>query len=378
MNNKIKEIDIYESQDDYDRFSVSKIKTYKECSQMYNLKYVQKLPYYKESTSTFVGTLVHAALEYLYSIDDDSVQTAKDAFFKVLPEEFAKKGISGADSILGDLLDYHEDINKLYLRASAVYSGIDAIRTGKGTVPKVPEMTSTWKAECKRLDLDNRKARIDYVIQTSKDGMEEVSITDVFSKALTLVTNYVTPSEFEEILYLELPLSEWNRDSNTLVNPVPFPGCTDPNVYLNGFIDNIAKVRVNGKLVTAVIDYKTSKEEFNESIVAHNQQLLIYAAGVEELLGITVDYIGILGLIKGDLVLVPVDKEIQQEVVEGFNSIIKKARANDFHKHYPDTKYSTCLNSFGSTCPFLKECWPKSYEYFHETGLEDDFFSAYS
>lgn len=377
MNNKIKEIDTYSSQDDYQRFSVSKIKTYKECSQMYNLKYVQRLPYYKESTSTFVGTLVHAALEYLYGVEDDNVQTAKDAFFTVLPEEFAKKGIDGADSILGDLLDYHQDISNLYLRASAAYNGIDAIRTGKGSVPKVPEMTSTWKAECRRLDLDGRKSRIDYVIQTSKDGMEEVSITDVFSKALTLVTNYVTPSEFEEILHLELPMSEWDKNTGKLINPVPFPGCKEPDVFLNGYIDNIAKVRVNGKLVTAVIDYKTSKEEFNESIVAHNQQLLIYAAGVEELLGITVDYIGILGLIKGDLTLVPVDKEIQAEVIEGFNGIITKVFANDFHKHYPDTKYSTCLNSFGSTCPFLKECWPKSYDYFHNTGLEDDFFSGY-
>jgi hypothetical protein len=377
MNNKIKEIDIYSSQDEYQRFSVSKIKTYKECSQMYNLKYVQKLSCYKESTSTFVGTLVHAALEYLYGVEDDSVVSAKDAFFKILADEFAKKGISSTESILGDLLEYYEDINNLYLRASAAYNGKDAIRTGNGSVPKVPEMTSTWKAECKKLDLDNRKARIDYIIQTSKNGMEEVSITDVFSKALTLVSNYVTPPEFMEILHLELPLSEWNKDTNTLINPVPFPECEFPNVYLNGYIDNIAKVIVNGKLITAVIDYKTSKEEFNESIVAHNQQLLIYAAGVEELLGIEVDYIGILSLIKGNLVLVPVDKEIQSKVIQGFNGIIKKIFDNDFHKHYPDTKYSACLNSFGSTCPFLKECWPKSYEYFHETGLEDDFFASY-
>ena len=378
MNNKITETDVYKSQDDYARYSVSKIKTYKECSQMYKLKYIDKLDSYKESTSTFVGTLLHAALEYLYGVEDDEVYNAQQAFFKILQPEFAKKGIADTGSILGDLLDYHQDISNLYLRASAAYQGADAIRTGKGGIPKVPEMTSTWKSECRRLDLDGRKSRIDYAMQTSKTGMEEVSITDVFSKALTLSTSYVTPEALEDILHLELPLSKWDKANNVLVNAVPFPNCDYPDVYLNGFIDNVAKVRVNGKVGTAVIDYKSSKETFNESIVEHNQQLLIYAAGVEKLLGITVDYIGILSFVKGDLILVPVNREIQEEVIKGFNKIITNTIEGNFTKHYPDTKYSQCLSCFGSTCPFLEHCWPKSYDYFNNDGLGDDFYNQYA
>jgi len=378
MNNRITETDVYKSQDDYRRYSVSKIKTYKECSQMYKLKYVDRLDSYKESTSTFVGTLLHAALEYLYGVDDDNVYNAQQAFFKILEPEFAKKNITSTESILGDLLDYHQDISDLYLRASAAYIGADAIRTGKGGVPKVPEMTSTWKAECRRLDLDGRKGRIDYAIQASKNGMEEVSITDVFSRALTLANNYVTPDAFEDILHLELPLSEWDRTKGVLTNAVPFPGCEHPDIFLNGYVDNIAKVRVKGKLGTAVIDYKSSKETFNESIVEHNQQLLIYAAGVEKLLDMQVDYIGILSFVKGDLILVPVDKELQHEVIVGYNKLIDKTLANDYHKHYPDTKYAKCLNMFGSTCPFLEHCWPKANDYHNNDGLDDDFFNQYA
>lgn len=378
MNNKITETSDYKTQDDYSRYSVSKIKTYKECSQMYKLKYVDKLDSYKESTATFVGTLLHAALEYLYGVEDDEVYDAQQAFFKILQPEFAKKGIADTESILGDLLDYHQDISNLYLRAAASYMGADAIRTGKGTVPKVPEMTGVWKAECKRLDLDGRKSRIDYMLQSSKSGMEEVSITDVFSKSLILAGNYVTPAAFEDILHLELPLSQWDKANNVLLNAVPFPECKFPDVYLNGFIDNVAKVRVNGKIGTAVIDYKSSKETFNESIVEHNQQLLIYAAGVEKLLGITVDYIGILSFVKGDLILVPVDRDIQQEVITGFNKIITNTMEGKFTKHYPDTKYSQCLSCFGSTCPFLEHCWPKANEYHNNDGLSDDFFRQFA
>lgn len=374
QSNIITEDTKYKSNEEYERFSVSKIKTYKDCSQMYKLKYIDKLDSYQQSNATLTGTLLHSTLEYLYGTEDDTVQTALDAFFKILEPEFFKLGITSVESILGDLLEYHSDINNLYLRASAAYTGIDAIRTGKREVPKVPEMTGVWKAECKRLKLDQRKTLIDYTIQTSKKGMENVSITDVFSRALTLATNYNTPNVLEEVLYLELPISEWNRNTNSLINGVLFPGCSHENIYLNGFIDNISKVRINGKIYTAVIDYKSSKEVFNESIVEHNQQLLMYAAAAEQLLNITIDYIGILSLIKGDLILVPVNKSIQEELLVSYNKIIDKTINREFTKHFPDTKYSTCLNSFGGPCAFLEHCWPKSYDYLNKNNLKDDFF----
>lgn len=374
IKNNITSLTTYNSQDEYERFSVSKIKTYKECSEMFKLKYIDKLDVYHQSTATLVGTLLHASLEYLYSIDDDEVNNAQDAFFKILPIEFGKLGIVSIESILGDLLDYHQDINNLYKRASASYNGIDAIRTGKGEVPKAPEMTGVWKSECKRLKLEQRKDLIDYTIQNSKNGLESVSITEVFSRAFNLASNYNTPDALEEILFLELPLSNWDKESNSLINAVPFPGCEHPNIYLNGFIDNVAVVKVNNKKYNAVIDYKTSKEIFNTSIVEHNQQLLMYAAGAEYVLNIPIDYIGILSLIKGELTLVPVDKELQTEVIKGFNQVINKVIGKEFTKHYPDSKYSNCLNSFGGACPFLKNCWPKSFDYLNKNKLEDDFF----
>jgi len=377
MNNYLTETNKFETQDDYTRFSVSKLKCYKECPQLFKLRYIDKLDTYKESTSTAIGTILHACLEYLYGTDDDNVQTAEDAFFAIIGTELENLGIDQPGAILGDLLDYHKDINQLYVRASSAYSGPDAIRTKSGSVPKAPEMTGVWKSECRRLDLDGRKSRIDYTIQNSKSALADVSITDVFSKAFILASNYVTPPAIEDILYLELPLSKWDRNVGVLRNAISFPNCKHEDVYFNGFVDCVAKIKVDGKIVNAVIDYKSSKETFNKSIVEHNQQLLMYAAGVEKLLGIPITHVGILSFISGDLIVAPVDKELQSEVIENFNLIIDKVFKLEFHKHVPDTKYAPCLSSFGGTCAMLEHCWPKSYDYFFKDSLQDDYYSQY-
>lgn len=377
MNNYLTETTTYKTQDDYSRFSVSKLKCYKECPQLFKLRYIDKIDTYRESTSTAIGTILHACLEYLYGTEDDSVQNAEDAFFTIIGTELEKLGIDKPNAILGDLLDYHNDINQLYVRASAAYTGADAIRTKSGSVPKAPEMTGVWKSECRRLDLTGRKDRIDYTISSSNTKLAEVSITDVFSKAYILAKNYVTPRALEDILHLELPLSEWDRNSNLLRNAIPFPNCKHDDVYLNGYVDCVGKIKVNGKIVTAIIDYKTSKETFNTSIVEHNQQLLMYAAGVEKLLGEPITHIAILSLTNGDLVVAEVDQEIQEEIIDNFNTIIDKVFSGDFHKHVPDTKYAPCLSMFGGTCPMLEHCWSKSYDYLFKDNLEDDYLHQY-
>lgn len=377
MNNYLTETTTYDSQDDYSRFSVSKLKCYKECPQLFKLRYIDRLDTYKESNSTAIGTILHACLEYLYGTEDDDVETAEDAFFTVISTELEGLGIDKPEAILGDLLDYHKDINQLYVRASAAYTGADAIRTKNGSVPKAPEMTGVWKSECRRLDLTGRKQRIDDTISSSNTKLADVSITDVFSKAYILAKNYVTPNAIEDILHLELPLSEWDKNAGLLRNAVKFPGCNHKNVYFNGYVDNVARVRVDGKVVNAVIDYKTSKETFNTNIVSHNQQLLMYAATVQELLDIPITHVGILSLTTGDLIMAAVDEDIQYEVIENFNKIIDKVFNNDFHKHVPDTKYSSCLSMFGGTCPMLEHCWPKSYDYLFKDSLQDDYFAQY-
>lgn len=371
MKNYLTESNIYKSKDQFQTFSVSRIKTYKECSQMYKLKYVDKIDSYKQSTATVSGTFLHAALEYLYSVEDDSVQTAEEAFFVVLPQELQSLGIDKSDQLLGELLDYYHDIKHLYDRADANYTGADAIRTRSGSVPKAPEMTGVWKAAVKSLNLDKRKYIIDSTIQSSKSGMEDVSIVDAFTKSVNIIKDYTTPVEISEMVALEMPLSEWDYKENVLRNPVPFPGCNHPNIYLNGYIDNICKIKVGSKSYTAIVDYKSSKETFDQNIVKHNQQMLLYAAGVEAITGEPVDYIGILSFLQKELVYVPVDREIQAEVIEIFNKVIDKCVSGEFNKHIPDTKYSPCLSSFGGECPFLKNCWPQSYNYLHS--IEDSF-----
>ena len=326
------------------------------------MQYVLKNYKYKESTSTLAGTLMHATLEYLYGVDDETVETAQDAFYRILIPEFQKAGILDAESILGDLLEYNEDIRHLYDRASADYEGEDAIRTGKGTVPKVPEMTSVWKQECRRMDLDGRKERLDTVIQDSKDGFENVSITDVFTKAFNMAKDYYTPPEMVEILALELPLSKWDYQNSKMINPIPFPDCEIPDVYLSGFIDCLCKININGHEYTAVVDYKTSKEEFTEDLVRHNQQLLTYVAAAEKLLDIDIEYVGILSFLQKKLIHAPVDRELLEEVMINYNKVIVATYEKKFMKHVPDSKYSSCLSQFGGHCPFLEDCWPSMFD----------------
>ena len=367
MKNYLTESKEYKSKEEFQTFSVSRIKTYKECSQMYKLKYVDKLDSFVQSTATVAGTLLHAALEYFYGTEDAEVLTAEDAFFKILSPEFANLGITKGDSLVNELLQYHNDIKHLYERASATYTGPDAIRTKSGSVPKAPEMTGVWKAAIKQLKLDARKNLIDDTIKNSKSGMASVSIVDAFIKALNIIKGYRTPSIISSIEALEMPLSEWDYENNILRNPVPFPKCKHPNIYLNGFIDKICKIRVGSKTYNTIVDYKSSKETFDENIVKHNQQMLLYAAGVEYITKEPVDYIGILSFLQKDLIYVPVDRKIQEEVIDIFNKVIDKCVAGDFNKHVPDTKYSPCMNSFGGECPFLKHCWPDSYNYSHST-----------
>lgn len=372
MKNYLTESQQYQSKDEFKTFSVSRIKTYKECSQMYKLKYVDKLDSFVQSTSTVAGTLLHAALEYLYGADDPDVATAEDCFFKILESEFVNLGIVKVDGLLVELMSYYSDIEHLYTRASATYTGPDAIRTRSGAVPKAPEMTGVWKDAIKRLNLDKRKDLIDTTIQKSKSGMENVSIVDAFIKALNIIKNYRTPNTISDITALEMPLSEWDYENNVLRNAVPFPGCKHPDVYLNGYIDNICKIKIGGREYTTIVDYKSSKETFDENIVKHNQQMLLYAAGVEYLTKEPVEYIGILSFLQKELIYVPVDKKIQEEVISIFNKVIDKCISGEFNKHVPDTKYAPCLNSFGGECPFLKHCWPEAYNYLHST---DDVFS---
>lgn len=367
MKNYLTESNTYSSKEEFKTFSVSRLKTYKECSQMYKLKYVDKLDSFVQSTSTVAGTLLHAALEYLYGPYNTNASTAEEAFFIILPDEFSKLGIVKSTSLLEELLSYQNDIKHLYKRASAEYTAPDAIRTKNGSIPKAPEMTGVWKEEVKFLKLDSRKYLIDTTIQTSKSGMENVSIVDAFIRAFNIIKDYRTPPEISEIVALEMPLSEWDYDNKILRNAVPFPECNHPNVYLNGYIDSICKIKIGGKEYTTVVDYKSSKETFDQNLVKYNQQMLLYAAGVEYLTGQSVDYIGILSFLQHELIYVPVDRTIQKEVITMFNKVIDKCIKEDFIKHVPDTKYAACLNSFGGECPFLKHCWPDSYNYLHST-----------
>lgn len=373
-------ISAYKNKEEAKFYSISRLKTYKECGEYYRRKYVEKEPCFVQSNSTVCGTLTHAALEHFYKKYPILSEKEKkninelllDSFYEVAPSEFRNMGISDVGSILSELNEYYNSISNLYKRASKDYTGEDSIRTKSGGICKAPEMTSVWKKEVKSLNINFTKDIIDSTFKKSLTDYKEVSITEAYCKTINLLKQYRHPSEIINTMYCELELSEWNEEKKEIKNPVLFPFIRNykDNTYINGYIDNISKIEVEGREENCVIDYKTSKEEFSKSTVSHNQQLLLYAYCVEKLTGEEVNYIGIMSLTHNKLVYVEVDRRIQKTVLTKLATLIELINAKLYLKNIPDSKYSKCLSSFGKECIFLSECWSKFTQIEEEPSLD--------
>ena len=346
-------------------YSVSRLKSYSECSQAYNHRYNLKTPYNRFSESTIMGSLVHEALEFLYTTEDESIIYCIDAFLKSSWWALMKGGVlppstdpSVVDLVWNELMSSVEIVNQLLEKASAGYVGLDAIRTKDGRVPSNPRMTTQWKNLEESMGLNEIKKSVNNTLHLLNPDLENISVVDAFANAYNLCNTYRTPHDIEEILHLELPLSDWDANTLSFNNPVLMPPeyGGEEGVYLNSYIDMVARVE-GGKL--AVIDHKTSKELVTPEMVQNNVQLNSYVYGYEELTGETVDFIGINHIRSNTLIMVPVDRDIHEECISSLFSTHKYIKYNLYKKHTPDSNYSPCLSSFGNVCPFLKYCWPK-------------------
>jgi spore coat polysaccharide biosynthesis protein SpsF (cytidylyltransferase family) len=357
-------------------YSVSRLKMYSQCSQAYKYTYIDKIKVYSQSNSTIIGSLLHDSLEiYLHSNNSLS-------FIEVF-EEQSKKTFTKRKYILENLepatftklytqlVDYSRDIRTLHYRASADYTGKNAIRTAKGDVPSNPSMTSGWKQAAKNLNLESRYETLkEQFIFIS--NLPEIDLVEAFTEAYTLACNYETPVEIIETLHLEFPLSDYNYETKEFTNPVLMPDeyGGESGIYLNGYIDWVGYVQFQGKKRFALIDYKTSKENLTEDKLEYHAQLLAYVYAVERLLGIEVEVIGVHSLRHKKLALTLVDREILQEANRSLFSKHKKIAACQFEKdHLPDSQYSMCLSQYGRECSYLQYCYPKLYNKLHPESL---------
>lgn len=338
-------------------YSVSRLKTYSQCGEYYRKQYVEKDVVRSISNSTLIGSLVHKALEELYL---GNYSTSLEAFDATSLSVLYEVGVCSEEEalVVRELLkEYSEEMSTLYLRASSSYSGKDAIRTKSGEVPSNPSMTSAWKAAIQEGGMEGKKVLIDTYIKDKNESIT-FSLSDAFSEAEFLCRNYYYPKIGTPVA-IEMGLSVWKETKQLILNPVlmPLEYGGEEGLHLNGYIDLISVMDDGGILIC---DHKTGKEEFTESSVMHNVQLLSYVYAYEALTGIRAKYIGINNVRSRSLVKVEVpNKEVVTEILGTLFSNHIPIKANLFTKKRPES-YSPCLSMFGDVCPYLSKCWPSA------------------
>lgn len=355
---------------DYTYYSVSRLQTYLKCGEAYRLQYVERQKReYTYSYSTVVGSLVHNALEK-YFLQGGAGINLLGIFENTSEAALIDLNLLGDSdgTIYLDLLRYARGVGSLYERASATYTGKDAIRTAKGEVPSIPQATSSWK-----------DAMVGLGQGLLKDGLDALSVgrglpfslCDAYAEAYALTRNYKVPVLLAH--HVELGLSQYEgaytatsqqegsemlRDHTTqgrMVNPVPLPPeyGGDQGIYLMGSIDLVATYE--GRL--CIIDHKTSSgpaptlEE-----VSTNPQLLAYAWAYEQLTGKVVEGVGINHIRSGKLVVAPPSIH-KDKVLHSLLGVHKAIEAGYFPLHTPSEYDSPCQKWYGKECPFKVQCW---------------------
>ena len=310
-------------------YSVSRLKTYNRCSYEYYHKYVLNTPVErKSSASTVLGSIIHYYLDHLYSCDDDNI----DSLLDVIKIEAANSMVfAGAckglqldevETFATLCLEYANDISSLYERASASYTGSDAIRVKGGGVASNPAMTSDWKKAEAELDLPGRRQVLDDFIFDKVNEAPDYSLVSTFSEAYFLCKKYKTPPQLRKILYLEMPISHWSEADRGLQNPVLMPSAYGGKnkVYLNGYIDLVAEVDIGKGNQLAIIDHKTDKSSYTEDEMACNRQLMAYVYAYESLFKEKVEVIGINNIRSNTLVTAPLNRDHMKEALDSLFS----------------------------------------------------------
>lgn len=348
-------------------YSVSRLKTYQECSYKYYNQYIQKIKVNSFSESTLMGSIIHSALEYLYSDScPDDVDYLIDALDRTSSSSLVQLSIVPEDKALylnSLLWDYAQDILVLYHRASSDYSGDDPIRKADGSIASNPQMTSGWKKAEKELNLSERRYSIDSFVIDFNPDFYSISICSLFCDAFNICRKYRTPKEILEVVSVEMPLSHWDSNTHQLLNPVLMPeefGGKE-GIFLNGYIDMVCKVLLDGQEVLALVDHKSSKSAFDSDGVAYNRQLLAYAYAYHQLTGTKIQAIGINNLRSNTLVLSPIDDSIMQSSLYNLFFSHNMIQSEVFIKTIPEDSYSKCTSSYGKPCPFLHVCYPHLY-----------------
>lgn len=331
----------------------------------YKLSYIDRL---KEGTievldeSLLIGRLVHEALEYhLNGADQDSALEL--AIPKWLNEDcnIVGDGGSGDDDFMSltlstsTLVEYAQQVGKLYHRCSANYIEADAIRNNDGSVPKDPieYPPSTIKSAMNRAGLYDTALALNNVATQLNPQFRRINLCSLVGRAAFYFYNFQVPDWVEETLSVEERFDEcevaWEYGKHWL-----------------GGIDWKFKT-TEGALV--ICDHKTEKEPTSGLDVMMHPQLNLYAHLHYEHHGVLPDYLAIYHLPSGQLIVAQVDLERVAEVVEGLKLIEEEIqgaeRSGIWRKPLAPAEFgSPCFRrdwktkGLSAVCKYFKHCWP--------------------
>jgi len=339
-------------------YSYSQLNTYKDCSQKYKYYYLDNLRRREIGQAAEIGTIVHECIERFYTGEFES---AEAAFPVVIHTYLESLGIADWQP---ELEHISQILSNLILKASANYTGPDAIRTADGRVSEKPEMTKGWKEEVRRHNLESRMDGANSsILRRLPNEWANVKMTSVYAEAKHLSKMYEHPSIIAEVKAIEFGFSDPDQhgDPNH-----PDPNQREPHIknlavlpsgrVFRGYIDLVGKLH-NGEWI--IVDHKTSKECPTELKVRHHEQLLLYAYFWNSLTGQWPAKIGISHLRSGTLVVADVVPELALEAVQRHEEIIRAISKKIFIKRAPFEYGSPCLDRDGrleTACPYLPQC----------------------
>jgi hypothetical protein len=343
--------------------SHSRLGVFESCQQKYYREYILKERIKQEADHFIIGTMCHSAIEDTWNGDQPSVRAALDHNWQTWLEE------KSLGYLKRELANVAKDIGSLWKRASADYTGKDAIRKAGNLVADNPTMTKAWKDAAAELKIAERQISID-IKSRSQLGTAyvNVSLVNCYAETYAIMENFKDPDCLASVEYLEFPLSEQvygpdpEREGKQklieIINPVKF---SKTNTYLNGYIDVVGK---NHKGEVVILDHKTSSGAAPiETAVAHNEQLLQYAWAWHQLTGEWPGYVGINHLRSGTCVTAPVNPERVLSVIERREHLILATSQGIYPKKDPFAYSSPCLKikdgSLSDYCPHLSKCHPE-------------------
>lgn len=347
-------------------YSVSKLRTFHTCSMLYKYKYVDKLRDNNLTKATLIGSCLHQILEDTYrpfiNIDNPPRTLIEPVILTSTNEVLSKVFVHDLTDQITTVYNYYKQIDQLYYRASAEYNGPYPIRKGDGTIAQAPEMTGTWKKELAKLGVTNTKDSINNYIKSVDGRWENIDFFDLVLNVIKIASKFNLDTNIKKIIAVELEFSP-----ETIAITTPNTGEKGP--ILEAYIDLIAELQ-DGE--TAIIDYKSGSQDYEQVEIDFNSQLLTYSYAYEQTTGQQPKYIGIYNLKSNKLIMSEMRPSIRDQVIEQLTSVHNDIVNNKFEKRIPNKDYANscpCLDQFHKPCPFLANCYPDLYEKLNSTNI---------